>query len=195
MESNNAIQNKLSELAKCPACEKGMIIHVADHYYCDQGKDNCGFMVRSDQYGVKMTKTMLKTLIANRFLEPLIPGLRVFPGKDPVNGFIVLTEENKVGFLYPNKFPVAKCPKCKEKNIIMKFSEQYNSLFYGCEDYKNCKLTFPFLFRKQKPLYRKDIEKLITGSELQKELVSKKNQKYTVSLYLDDDMNIATSLG
>lgn len=187
------LESELTPLAKCPACESGIIVHVADHYFCNQDKAVCDFMVRSDHYGVKMTKSMLKSLISNRFLEPLIPKLNVFPGKDPVNGFIVITEENKVGFLYPNKFPIAECPKCKKNNLLMRHSEANNSLFYACEDYKSCKATLPFEFRG-KPLYKKDIEKLVKGKPLIKELVSKANKKYTVSIFLDDNMKLSTSL-
>ena len=185
------MKNELKEFIECPNCETGQIIHAGDHYYCTTDNRICDFMIRSDQYGAKITKGRMVTLIKNRFLEPMYIGLQVFPNQAPVNGFIIITDENKVGFAYPNKLPVCVCPKCRKNQVIMKYSDKNDSYFYGCLD-RNCGFTLPYAYRN-KALRFSDIEKLCGGQKLTKEYKSKAGKNYTINVFLDDKLRVNTS--
>jgi len=184
---------ELKKFIECPACKTGHIVHSGDHYYCTTDNRLCNFMIRSDQFGAKITKTLMQNLIKNRFIEPMYIGLNVYKNSDPVNGFIVISKHNRVEFIYPNYFPLVKCPKCKKDDVIMKYNGKNESLYYGCKDWKNCGFTLPYIFRN-KPFKIKDIKLLCSFETISKTYKSKNDKAYTVNVYLDNDLKIKANL-
>lgn len=188
-DKNTVVNTELKKFIECPSCETGHIVHAGDHYYCTTDKRLCGFILRSDQYGMKITKGMMRYIISNGFNEPMGLELKVFNDKPPVNGFIIIKEDGKVGFAFPNKNPVCLCPKCKTKNIIMKYSDKKESYYYSCEDWRECKLYLPFNFRN-KPFYFKEIKKLCSGKMITKEFKSKQDKAYTANVFINDEWRL-----
>ena len=185
-EKAKVVNTELKKLIECPSCESGYIVHVGDHYYCTTDKRLCGWMLKSNQYGLKITKGIMRYIVSNGFNEPMGINMKVFNNKPPVDGFIVTKDDGKIGFSYSTQNPVCACPKCQSKNIVMRFSHNKESYFYACEDWKSCKLTLPFIFRN-KAFYFKDIQKLCEGRIITKEFKSKADKKYTANVFLNEE--------
>ncbi len=188
------MKNELKKFIQCPKCNKGYVTHVGDHYYCSSSNDVCNFMIPSNLYDAKITKSLMVSLINKGFLEPMFIGLKVFKNKPEVNGFITLSKEANLEFKFPNNFPISKCPKCKKENVYQKYSENKESIYYGCKNYKSCGFYLPFMYRN-KPLWIKDIIKLCEFKRISKQYLSKEEKKYTLDIFLNPhDFKIKTSM-
>lgn len=186
------MDSKLKEFIECPSCKTGKIVHVGSNYFCNS--KTCNFMIPRIIYGSTITKSKMISLVRNKFIEPMLIGLDVFKGNKTVNGFITLSNYNKVEFSYPKYLPVSRCPKCINNQIIMRYSSFNDSLFYACTDYKLCKFTIPYIFR-EKPFTFKNIKRICEFDKITKEYTSKNNKKYTVNVFLDrKDLKIKTEM-
>lgn len=179
------METDLKHLVKCPKCKDGHIIHVGGKYICT---DNhiCDFVVEGNVYGYNIKKTALINLVKHGYIEPMFKKLYVYSKTETVMGFIILNTENEVDFKYGSEYPICKCPKCGEHNIHMKYSQKYDSFFYGCKDYNDCKFTLPHIYR-DKPFTLKNIVKLCSMKPLTRTYKSKKGQLYTVEVFIDKE--------
>lgn len=183
-----SIQSEFKKFEVCPCCKKGHIIHTNDHYYCNQPNEICNFYIPSvflDE--IKITKTKMVSLIRNGFLEPMY--VNVYFREKMSNGWVVL-KDNKVSFIYGNYFSIVQCPKCSKNDVIMRYSEKKDFLFYTCKDY-DCNFFIPQTFRN-KPIKVKDVIKLCAFEKVAKQFVSKNDKKYTLNLFLDNEFKLVT---
>jgi len=182
---------ELKELIGCPKCKKGSVIHAGGAYFCNN--KSCDFIILGNMFGKKITKTNVLSLVRNKYIEPILRDLEVYPGQDTVNGFITLSKYNKVEFTYPNKLPIVRCPKCRQHEMLMRYSEKNNSMFYACEDYKKCKFTIPYIFR-EKSLSFRNIKRLCRFEKITKTFTSKTKKSYTVEVFLNKkDFKLSTN--
>ncbi len=131
---------------------------------------------------------MMMTLVKHFIIQPMYIGAQI-PKEDTftsVNAFLILDPKDfDIKLRFPNKLPIANCPKCKKQYVIMKYSQRNDSLFYGCMDYKECKFTLPYTYANRYFNF-KDVKKLCSLNIVSKELQAKKTfKKYTVNLFLN----------
>jgi DNA topoisomerase-3 len=167
-------------IGKCPICGKN-VYERSTFYACESGKSVCGFGMSKTICGKQITADEFSKILNER-KSGLIKGFKGKSGKK-FDAYLVLTEENKIGFSLPERVQtvVGKCPRCG-KNIV-----EYPSSF-SCESGKDgCGFT---LWKNDKfkkiTLTARQATALLKGECVSLNATSKSGKKYTGNFRLVD---------
>ena len=97
---NTALGSSRTAAAKCPKCGRN-VVEFPKSFSCESGKDGCGFVVWKTVAGKTITSAQAKKLIEKGKTD-VIKGFTSKAGK-PFEAYLVLTDDHKVQFEFPNK--------------------------------------------------------------------------------------------
>lgn len=188
-KKKTVLGSQFAVICECPKCG-GDIIHN-DNFFCSE--ESCDFNLFSSYYNVRLTKACVKSLCSTKYADKFYTNIFLSKeSEEPCFGTLKLQRDYSVKVLFPKDLPVCRCEKCKGGDIIIAYSYKKEFMYYYCTN-KECNFYMSRSFRTTKFSF-KNVKTLMLKEPVEKTLKSKKNKKYTLSFFLDDDFVLQNKL-